>query len=174
MHKDMPTGRDPSPAARVGYHSGKGLATSITRRIDATFAGAPGPRSTGVPEPDGMQGRKRKKPAGGGHRRAFADGPDGPVREKLLACGLAGEAPDVGARDAEVGEFAAGQGLELLEGARITLPGRVAGLQDFEHCHSPWIDGSAVAFAMDNLGAVQQKRELHFLHGSLSVTKTAS
>jgi hypothetical protein len=30
MHEGTPTGRDPSPAARVGYHSGKGLATKIT------------------------------------------------------------------------------------------------------------------------------------------------
>ena len=39
MHKGTPTDRDPSPAARVGYHSGKGLATLITRRIAATKVG---------------------------------------------------------------------------------------------------------------------------------------
>ena len=37
MHKHMPTERSPSPAARVGYHSGKRLATTIARRIAATF-----------------------------------------------------------------------------------------------------------------------------------------
>ena len=37
MHEGTPTDRDPSPAARVGYHSGKGLATTIARRIAATF-----------------------------------------------------------------------------------------------------------------------------------------
>jgi hypothetical protein len=36
MHEGTPTDRGPSPAARVGYHSGKRLATTIARRIAAT------------------------------------------------------------------------------------------------------------------------------------------
>ena len=39
MHEGTPTDRDPSPAARVGYHSGKRLATTIARRIAATVRG---------------------------------------------------------------------------------------------------------------------------------------
>jgi len=54
MHKDMPTARDPRPAARVGYHMGMGLATTLTRRIAATLGG----HAKGCAE--------REKPAGGG------------------------------------------------------------------------------------------------------------
>ncbi len=31
MHKGMPTGRGPRPAARVGYHMENGLATTFAR-----------------------------------------------------------------------------------------------------------------------------------------------
>lgn len=55
MRKHTRAVRDPSPAARLGYHMTKRLATAISRRIAATLTGA-----------------KREGPAGaGGAGRPF-------------------------------------------------------------------------------------------------------
>ena len=57
MHEGTPTVRDPRPAARVGYHMGKGLATTFARRIAATLVGSPQSRFE-------MAMRQQKNPPG--------------------------------------------------------------------------------------------------------------
>jgi hypothetical protein len=67
MHGGTPTDRDPSPAARVGYHSGNGLATTLTRRIDATLGcfGSPACQGAAMAERQMKKTRRRLRPAAG-------------------------------------------------------------------------------------------------------------
>jgi hypothetical protein len=50
-----------------------------------------------------------------------------------LPCSLAGNAGDIGAGNAQIGQFAVGQGLKLRNRAVIALPGVDTRLENFEH-----------------------------------------